>query len=82
MVKILSLLIGGFAYLQLAAAPPNVVFILVDDMGYGDLSIQEFGNLCEGDYIKAHLSNKFHRSELRTHPKLSHQYPNMLGVRG
>ena len=32
-------------------------------MGYGDLRIQSFGNVCEKDYIKAHLSDRVHSSE-------------------
>ena len=36
---------------------------LASDMGYGDLRIQSFGNVCEKDYIKAHLSDRVHSGE-------------------
>ena len=37
---------------------------LMSDMGYGDMSITEFGALCNRDYIKAKLSGNLHRGEV------------------
>ena len=33
------------------------------DLGYGDLRIQEFGTLCEKDFVKVQLSNKVRTDE-------------------
>ena len=37
---------------------------LMSDMGYGDLGIQQFGTLCDRDYVKAKLSGNLHRGEI------------------
>jgi len=34
---VLGALVGFYSILPVSAAPPNIVFVLIDDMGYGDL---------------------------------------------
>jgi len=54
-------------YMAASIATQEAIWLryLFSDLGYGeDLSCTSFGNLCEKDYIKAHLSNRVHRGEV------------------
>jgi hypothetical protein len=53
-------------YMAASMATQEAVWLryLASDMGYTDLRIQEFGKLCEEDYIRVHLAKRVHSSEM------------------
>jgi arylsulfatase A-like enzyme len=74
-----------------AATPPNIVIILVDDLGYGDLSCQGFAKDIKTPHIDTLLNGgiqftNFHSNCPVSSPSwaalLTGCYPDMVGVPG
>ena len=53
-------------YMAASMATQEAIWLryLASDMGYQDLRIQEFGSLCEKDYINVSLAKRVHSSEM------------------
>ena len=52
-------------YMSAAIATQEALWLryLASDLGYGDLKLQEFGKLCERDFIRSTLTRRTHKGE-------------------